>query len=156
MVLNDAQQLFGFFFAIYFSLIIDRSHGMYGAWDTYAAWRRWPGAVNRLIVAWLLLVILPVTHFAVLFTLLGLFNVNFDETALGVAHIVLISISSFFTFGYFRLFEALIHSFPERFFADNEQTGRGVEIRPAFPAHVVPALLYIALSTLLLLVALYI
>jgi hypothetical protein len=35
MSLNDAQQIFGLFFAIYFFLIIDRSHEMYRPWDTY-------------------------------------------------------------------------------------------------------------------------
>lgn len=40
MSLNDAQQLFVLFFAIYFAMIIDRSHEMYKPWDIYNAWKR--------------------------------------------------------------------------------------------------------------------
>jgi len=57
-----------------------------------------------------------VTHLAILFTLLGLFNVTFDPTINGVVWIISISISSFFTFGYFRLYEALIHGYHALFF----------------------------------------
>ncbi|HIH04178.1 MAG TPA: hypothetical protein HA263_10165 [Methanoregulaceae archaeon] len=156
MTLDDAQQLFGFFFAIYFVLIIERSNDTYGSWDTYSAWSGKTYNINRLVTAWLFLVLLPVTHFAVLFTLLGLFDVTFAPTIAGVANIVLISIGSFFSFGYFRLYEAVLHTFPESFFSDDERQGRALEIRPNFWAHFIPALLYITVSTLLLLVTLYI
>ena len=156
MSLNDAQQLFGFFFAIYFYMIIDRSHVMYRSWDTYAAWRGKIHHRNRLLAGWLVLTILPVTHFAILFTLLGLFNVTFEPTPAGVVSIILISISPFFTFGYFRLYEAIIHGAPRSFFSEEEQNGGGPEMRPYFHAHFIPAVLYIAISTLCLLVTLYI
>jgi len=156
MSLNDAQQLFGFFFAIYFYMIIDRSHAMYQSWDTYSAWRGKSHNINRLLAAWLILTILPVTHFAILFTLLGLFNVTFDPTIVGVVQIVLISISSFFTFGYFRLYEALIHGYPALFFSDEDQKEGKVGTRPHFRAHFVPGILYVVVSTLLLVIALYV
>jgi hypothetical protein len=156
MTLNDAQQLFGFFFAIYFYMIIDRTHVMYQSWDTYSAWRGKSHNINRLFAAWLILVILPVTQFAILFTLLGLFNVTFEPTIGGVVRIVLISISSFFTFGYFRLYEALIHRYPALFFSEEEQKEGKMEIRPHFWAHFIPGILYVAVSTLLLVIALYI
>ncbi len=156
MTLDDAQQLFGFFFAIYFVLIIERSNDTYGSWDTYSAWSGSSYNINRLVTAWLFLVILPVTHFAVLFTLLGLFDVAFDETITGVVNIVLISTGSFFSFGYYRLYEAVLHTFPGSFFSDDDLRGRALEIRPQFWAHFVPGVLYITVSTLLLLVTLYI
>jgi hypothetical protein len=154
MSLNDAQQLFGLFFAIYFFMIIDRSHVMYQAWDTYSAWMGKSHNLNRLILGWLILVILPVTHFAILFTLLGLYNVAFYPTISGVISIILISISSFFTFGYFRLYEALVHGFPVKFFTYEDQIEE-TKIRPHFLAHFIPGILYVVLSTLLLIVALY-
>lgn len=155
MSLNDAQQLFGFFFAIYFYMIIDRSHVMYQAWDTYSAWMGISHNLNRLLLGWLILIIQPVTHFAILFTLLGLFNVIFIPTISGVVSIILISISPFFTFGYFRLYEALIHGFPAKFFTDEDQKEGRTKIRPHFLAHFIPGILYVVLSTLLLVVALY-
>ncbi len=155
MSLNDAQQLFGFFFAIYFFMIIDRSHVMHRAWDTYSTWQGKSHTINRLLVSRLLLVILPVTHFAVLFTLLGLFNVTFDPTMSGVVSIVLISLGSFFSFGYFRVYEAVIHRYPEFFISDDERRDHKVEIRPHFRAHFMPGMLYIVISTLMLMVSLY-
>jgi hypothetical protein len=156
MSLNDAQQLFAFFFAIYFYMIIDRSHAMYQTWDTYSAWRGKSHNFNRLLAAWFILIILPVTHFAVLFTLVGIFKVTFDPTPAGVVHIILISISSFFVFGYFRIYEALIHGYHSLFFSEKEKQEGGVEIRPHFRAHFIPGILYIVVSTLLLVLALYI
>ena len=156
MSLNDAQQLFGFFFAIYFYMIIDRSHAMYQSWDTYSAWRGKSHNLNRLLAAWLILTILPVTQFAIMFTYLGIFNITFNPTITGVVQIILISISSFFTFGYFRIYEALIHGYHDLFFSEEEQKKGGREIRPHFRAHFIPGILYVAVSTLLLVIALYI
>ncbi len=156
MSLNDAQLLFGFFFAIYFYMIIDRSHAMYQSWDTYSAWSGKSHNINRLLAAWLILIILPVTQFAILFTYLGIFNVTFNPTITGVVQIILISISSFFTFGYFRIYEALIHGYHTRFFSEEEKTEGRREIRPHFRAHFIPGILYVAVSTLLLVIALYI
>ncbi len=155
MSLNDAQTLFGFFFAIYFYMIIDRSHVMYKSWDTYSAWRGQSHSRNRLIAGWLILMILPLTQFAVLFTLLGLYNVTFEPTPAGVVSIILIGISPFFTFGYFRIYEAVIHGAHGSFFSEEEKE-QGQEIRPYFAAHFIPGVLYVVISTLLLLITLYI
>jgi len=156
MTLNDAQQLFGLFFAIYFFMIIDRSHQMYKPWDTYRVAQGRSHNINRLILAWIILVILPVTQFAILFALLGLFDIQFNATFTGISRIILVGISSFFAFGYFRIYEAFLHRSPAMFFADDEQMGAFIERRPDFLAHLVPGVLYLVVPTLLLLAALYI
>lgn len=84
MSLNDAQQLFALFFAIYFAMIIDRSHEMYKPWDTYSAWRGKSHNIKRLLAAWIILFTMPLLHFAILFVLLGSFNVRFDMTIRGI------------------------------------------------------------------------
>jgi hypothetical protein len=137
-------------------MIIDRSHAMYQSWDTYSAWRGKSHNLNRLLAAWLILTILPVTQFAIMFTYLGIFNITFNPTITGVVQIILISISSFFTFGYFRIYEALIHGYHDLFFSKEDQKEGGREIRPHFRAHFIPGILYVAVSTLLLVIALYI
>ena len=157
MPLNDPQEVFILFFAIYFALIIDRSHEMYNPWDTYKAWKGKSHNIKRLLVAWLILFIIPITHFGVLFVLLGSVSVRFDLTIDGVSNIILISLSSFFEFGYFRIYEAFLHSYPESFFGDEElmQLNRSGEIRPDFWAHFVPGSLYVIFSTLLMVIAIY-
>ncbi len=67
MPLNEAQELFGFFFAITFALTIDRSHEVYKPWDTYKAWKGKSHNINRLLTAWIILILLPILHFAILF-----------------------------------------------------------------------------------------
>jgi hypothetical protein len=156
MTLNDAQQIFGFFFAIYFFMIIDRSNEIYKPWDTYRAIRGKSHNINRLVLGWIVLIILPVTQFAILFTLLGLFDVAFNATVTGVFQIILISIGSFFALGYYRIYEAFLHRSPDMFFADDERKEPFVEIRPDFLAHFIPGILYLVIPTILLVVALYI
>ncbi|WP_440951195.1 hypothetical protein [Methanosphaerula subterraneus] len=156
MTLNDAQQIFGFFFAIYFFMIVERSHQTYKPWDTYQAIHGKIHNINRLVLAWIVLMILPVTQFAILFTLLGLFEVPFDATITGVFRIILISISSFFTFGYFRIYESFLHRSPEMFFPEEELKEPAFELRPDFWAHFIPGALYLIIPTLLLFTALYI
>jgi len=51
MSLTEAQELFSLFFAIYFGLIIDRSHEMYKSWDTYNAWKGKSHNIKRLLAA---------------------------------------------------------------------------------------------------------
>jgi hypothetical protein len=55
-------------------------------------------------------------------------------TISGISNVVLISLSSFFDFGYFRIYEAFLHRYPESFFADEEwiQIERSGKIRPDF------------------------
>jgi hypothetical protein len=157
MPLTEAQEIFTLFFAIYFAIIIDRSHEMYKPWDTYNAWRGIPHNRRRLLVAWAILFAIPLLHFALLFILLGSVNIRFDMSIDGISNVVLISLSSFFDFGYFRIYEAFLHSYPESFFADEEriQIERLVKIRPDFWAHFIPGALYVSLSTFMMLIAIY-
>jgi hypothetical protein len=157
MVLTEAQELFALFFAIYFAMIIDRSHEMYRPWDTYNAWKGKPHAIRRLLAGWILLFAIPLLHFGILFTLLGSRNIPFDATMTGIVRVVLIGFSSFFDFGYFRIYEALVHSYPGSFFSDEDLTRveRSGRIRPDFRAHFIPGALYVILSTFAMLVAIY-
>jgi hypothetical protein len=157
MPLNDPQEVFILFFAVYFGLMIDRSHEMYRPWDTYNAWKGKSHNLKRLLAAWLILFVIPISHFGILFILLGSVSVRFDMTIGGISNIILISLSSFFEFGYFRIYEALIHSYPESFFDDEERTqlDRSGKIRPDFWAHFIPGGLYVILSTLMMLIAIY-
>ena len=90
--------------------------------------------MRRLLAAWIILFVIPILHFAILFILLGSVNVQFDMTICGISNVVLISLSSFFDFGYFRIYEAFLHSYPESFFADEErvQIERSGKIRQTF------------------------
>ena len=157
MPLTEPQELFILFFAIYFALIIDRSNEMYKPWDTYNAWRGKSHNIRRLLAAWIILFAIPILHFAVLFILLGSVDVRFDMTISGILNVVLISLSSFFDFGYFRIYEAFLHSYPESFFADEElmQIERSGKIRPDFWAHFIPGALYVIVSTLMMFIAIY-
>jgi len=83
---------------------------------------------------------MPLLHFAILFVLLGSVNVRFDMTIRGISNVALIGLSSFFDFGYFRIYEAFLHRYPESFFTDEEliQIEFSGKIRPDFWAHLIP------------------
>ncbi len=115
MPFTEAQELFSLFFAIYFALIIDRSHEMYKPWDTYSAWKGKSHNIKRLLAAWIILFIVPLFHFSILFVLLGLINVRFDMTISDILNITLIGLGSFFEYGYFRIYEALLHRYSNLF-----------------------------------------
>lgn len=157
MALNDAQELFSLFFAIYFSLVIDRSHQAYKPWDTYNAWKGKSHNIMRLLAGWIILFVIPILHFSILFILLGSFNIQFDMTFSGFSNIFLISLSSFFDFGYYRIYEAFLHRYPESFFPDEERIKleSSGKISPDFWAHFIPGLLYVIISTLMTLIAIY-
>jgi hypothetical protein len=155
MSLTEAQELFSLFFAIYFGLIIDRSHEMYKSWDTYKAWKGKSHNIKRLLAAWIILFIVPLLHFAILFILLGSIDVRFDTTIRGILNVALIGVGSFFEFGYFRIYEAFLHKYLESFFADEERKQKEFLIRPDFWAHFIPGVLYVILSTLMVLIAIY-
>jgi hypothetical protein len=155
MSLTEAQELFSLFFAIYFSLIIDRSNQDYKSWDTYNAWRGRSHNIKRLFAAWIILFIVPLLHFAILFILLGSIDVRFDMTISGILNVALIGVGSFFEFGYFRIYEAFLHKYPESFFAEEERIQKERLIRPDFWAHFIPGALYVILSTLMVLIAIY-
>jgi hypothetical protein len=57
---------------------------------------------------------------------------------------------SFFSFGYYRIFEAFLNAFPEFFYSKDELSRRHTEMRPGFLAHFIPGLLYILLTILVL------
>ncbi len=154
MSLNEAQELFGFFFAITFALTIERSHEVYKPWDTYNAWKGKSHNINRLLTAWIILILLPIMHFAILFTLLERFNVTFGTTIIGVLNVVLVSISPIFPLGYFKTYEAFLHDFSKLFFSE-EEIGLSIEIRPYFWAHFIPGVLSVLISTFMLIIALY-
>jgi hypothetical protein len=130
---------------------------MYKPWDTYNAWRGRSHNIKRLMAAWVILFIIPMFHFAILFILLGYFEIPFDMTINGISNVVFISLSSFFDFGYFRIYEAFLHKYPKYFFIDEERVklesaGR---ILPDFWAHFIPGVLYVLVSTLIMLIAIY-
>jgi hypothetical protein len=157
MIPTEAQDLFTLFFAIYFAMIMDRSHEMYKPWDTYNAWRGKTHNIRRLLVAWTILFVMPLLQFAILFSLLGSVDVPFDMTIRGILNLVLIGFGSFFEFGYFRIYESFLHRYPTSFFSDEDLTqieGFG-KIRPDFWAHFIPGTLYVILSTLAVLIAIY-
>lgn len=74
---------------------------------------------------------------------------------IGVVNIMLVSISSFYRFGSYRIYEALLHGYPRKFFSEEEQKSPSLEIRPCFRAHLIPGILYVAVSTGMLVLALY-
>jgi hypothetical protein len=157
MALTDAQNLFTLFFAIYFGMMVGRSHEMYRPWDTYHAWKGNSQNIRRLVTAWIILFIIPLFQFAVLFALLGSVYIPFDLTMAGIVNIVLIGFGSFFEFGYFRIYEAFLHSYPESFFSEDElsKMKESDKIQPGFWAHFMPGVLYAILSIMAVLIAIY-
>jgi len=157
MAFTEAQDLFALFFAIYFALIIDRSHETYRPWDTYNAWKGKAHNIKRLLAGWIILFAIPLVNFAILFALLGSVNMRLDLTISGISNLVLISLSSFFDFGYFRIYEAFLHSDPDAFFSDEDLTQMKLigKIRPDFWAHFIPGILYVIASTVMMLIAIY-
>ena len=92
MPLNEAQQLFMLFFGINFALIIDRSHEMYKPWDTYSIWKGRSHNIKRMLTAAIILLIIPLLHFAFFLVLLGTLKIPFDMTFDGISNVVLISL----------------------------------------------------------------
>jgi hypothetical protein len=155
MDFTEAQNLFAFFFAVYFALIIDRAHHTYTPWDTYGAWKGNVNNIYRLLAGWIILFIMPLLHFSLLFVLLGSIGTDFKMTAVDVLSLVLIGLGSFFDFGYYRIYEAFLHNYPGVFFSDEELAGMiaSGKLRPGFRAHFIPGMLFVTLSTLLILTA---
>ena len=157
MPLTEGQEIFILFFAIYFGLIIERSHEMYKPWDTYNVWKGGSHNLRRLVAAWIILFAIPMLHFAILFALLGSSGIKVDMTLRGVFNVVLVGFSSFFEFGYFRIYEAFLQHYPLSFFTeeDRAQLESIGQLRPGFSAHFIPGILYVSLSTLMMLIAIY-
>jgi hypothetical protein len=155
MPLNEAQQLFMLFFGINFALIIDRSHEMYKPWDTYYIWKGRSHNIKRTLTAAIILLIIPLLQFAFFLNIIGTLKIPFDMTFDGISNVVLISLSSFFEFGYFRIYEACLHRYPESFFAEEELIERLDIIRPDFLGHFIPGVTYVLLSALVISIAIY-
>lgn len=154
---TEADEIFILFFAIYFGLIIARAHEMYNPWDTYNAWKRKLHNLKRLVVGWIILFAIPMLHFAILFLLLGSVDVEIAMTSRGIFNVVLIGFGSFFEFGYFRIYEAFLQLYPEFFFTDEDlvQLESSGQLRPNFWAHFIPGILYVLLSTLMIIIVMY-
>jgi hypothetical protein len=76
-------------------------------------------------------------------------------TISGILNVALIGVGSFFEFGYFRIYEAFLHKYPESFFADEEKIQKEHLIRPDFWAHFIFGVLYVILSALMILITIY-
>lgn len=152
--LTEAQNLFILIFAIHFTLIIDRVHVNYNPYDTYSAWKGVPHAIKRLVLSWVILYILPLLNFAFFFLVLGLYNVTFDPNIRGVINIVLVGLLSFFDFGYYRIFEAVLYYSPDTFFTPAEQDEMLEKERGEVRAHLIPGIAYVAATMVMLLVIL--
>jgi hypothetical protein len=72
-----------------------------------------------------------------------------------ILNVTLVGLGSFFEFGYFRIYEAFLHRYPESFFADEERIQKARFIRPDFWSHFIPGALYVTISTLMMLIAIY-
>jgi hypothetical protein len=108
-------------------------------------------------VAWIILFVVPLIHFSILFSLLKNFSIKFDLTIRDLLNLVLISLASFFDFGYYRIYEAFLHKYPKSFFADEEliQVQHLGKNCPDFWAYFMPGLLYVLISALIMLIAIY-
>jgi len=154
MGLQASQELFVAFFAIYFTLTIDRSFRDYKAYDTYQAMNLRDHALKRLMVAWVLLIIVPMIEFAYVVALLANVDVMFDTAPGDVLAIAVIGLLSFFEFGYYRIFEAVINRWPDKFYPPDELAETLDEERRRFWAHLVPGLMYILITLGLLAIVL--
>ncbi len=147
---TDAQIMLELFFAVYFALIIDRSQGAYNPYDTYSAWARQSPAHRRLAAALVFLFILPLLQFAFTYLVIGQIPIVFDQMPVGILTILMIGFLSFFSFGYYRIFEAFLNRFPSVFFSEAELLHRHLELRPHFWSHFIPGFLYIGATIALL------
>ena len=149
MAFTDAQWIFIIIFGINFTLIIDRAHNNYNPYDTYNAWRGNSQAINRLLLSWLVLYILPLLNFAVFYIILLLNNISIETNVQGAFNIVLIGLLSFFDFGYYRIFEAMLYLSPNTFYTDEEQDVMLIKDKGEFKAHFIPGVLYVIATAII-------
>jgi hypothetical protein len=150
MPITEAQELFILIFAIYFTLIIDRANRNYNPYDTYKAWKDRSHALRRLLLSWSVLHILPLFNFAIFFIILGLNKTAFNPDILGIINIILVGLLAFFDFGYYRIFDGFLYLSPEKFLRDKERKEVLDEKRYEFRAHMIPGILYVAITWLML------
>lgn len=153
VAINPAQELFAAFFTIYFTLTIDRSFKEYRPYDTYAAWQGDPFALRRTFLAWTTLIILPLLQFALIIGLLSGVELSFDHSLTDILAIMTIGILSFFEFGYYRIFEAIVHLRPQIFYSEDDKETISEE-RREFWSHFIPGALYLVISAVLFLLVL--
>lgn len=151
MPITEAQQLFILIFAIYFTLIIDRANRNYNPYDTYKVWKGRSSALRRLLLSWTVLHIFPLLNFAIFYILLGITETPFNPSLLGVINIVLVGLLAFFDFGYYRIFEAFLYLFPEKFLSKKERNEVLDDKRNEFRVHMIPGALYVAGTWIILL-----
>ena len=147
---TEAQQLFTLIFAIHFTLIIDRVNRAYNPYDTYNAWKGQLHSIRRLILSWSIMYILPLLNFAAFLLILGIYNVSFDLNINGALNIVLVALSSFFDFGYYRIFESILYLSPKTFYTEEEIDGMLDDNRNEFRAHFIPGILYVIASAIMI------
>lgn len=147
---TEAQQLFTLIFAIHFTLIIDRVNRAYNPYDTYNAWKGQLHSIRRLFLSWSIMYILPLLNFAAFLLILGIYNVSFDLNINGALNIVLVALSSFFDFGYYRIFESILYLSPKTFYTDEEVDKMLDDNRDEFRAHFIPGILYVIASFIMI------
>ena len=147
---TEPQQLFTLIFAIHFTLIIDRVNRAYNPYDTYNAWKGKLPAIKRLLLSWSVMYILPLFNFAAFLLILGIYDVSFDPNFHGALNIVLVALSSFFDFGYYRIFESILYLSPETFYTDKEANKMLDDERHEFQAHFIPGILYVIASIIMI------
>lgn len=152
MALTDAQWLFIIIFGINFTLIIDRAHNNYDSFDTYNAWRGRSQSLYRLLLSWLLLYLLPLLNFAIFYIILSLNNISIQTSIQGAFTIVLIGLLSFFDFGYFRIYEAILYLSPNTFYTDKEQDEILIKDKGEFKAHFIPGVLYVVVTAIIFII----
>lgn len=152
---TESQQLFTLIFAIHFTLIIDRVNRAYNPYDTYNAWKGQLNAIMRLLLSWSVMYILPLINFAIFLLILGAYDVSFDPNLNGVLNIVLVCLSSFFDFGYYRIFESILYLSPKSFYTDKEAVDMLDDNRNEFQAHFIPGILYIIASSIMIIIVIF-
>jgi hypothetical protein len=151
-MINSAQELFGVFFAIYFTLIVDRAYQEYHSFDTYNAWRGHRQALLRLLAGWLFVMVLPLLQFAVTMVVLSGVDIAFEQTLGEILVLMILGVLSFFDLGYYRMYEALLHLRPALFYSQEERSTYIKEEKREFWSHFIPGLLYVLFSAFLLLI----
>lgn len=69
----------------------------------------------------------------------------------GVLTIVLVGLLSFFDFGYYRIFEAVLYYSPGTFFTPKEQDEMLEKERGEIRAHLIPGICYVVATVVMLL-----
>ena len=103
-------------------------------------------------MSWLLLYILPLLNFAIFYIILSSSNISIETSIQGAFTIVLIGLLSFFDFGYYRIYEAMIYLSPNTFYTDKEQNEILVREKGEFKAHLIPGILYVVATAFIFII----